>query len=180
MFGLEAVIRDGVPVGHLRRSDYGFFIDKTIGYGYIRNPDEGVVSRTVLYCALLCTVIETLLIDMHRIRNVQYGFINVLSFALIIVPSWYPGVKGCCWVRYTKAVYHVKSTPAIQFFVSILLCHVVESLSPCDLVHRHDSAPPPLSDKWWRDALLLLAPPAAPQQTGAVSLDDVLACSAAS
>ncbi|XP_062333525.1 sarcosine dehydrogenase, mitochondrial [Osmerus eperlanus] len=44
MFGLEAVFRDGVPVGHLRRSDYGFFIDKTIGYGYIRNPDGGVVS----------------------------------------------------------------------------------------------------------------------------------------
>ncbi|XP_035039805.2 sarcosine dehydrogenase, mitochondrial [Hippoglossus stenolepis] len=44
MFGLEAVFRNGVPVGHLRRSDYGFFIDKTIGYGYIRNPDGGVVS----------------------------------------------------------------------------------------------------------------------------------------
>ncbi|KAK5878786.1 hypothetical protein CesoFtcFv8_024163 [Champsocephalus esox] len=44
MFGLEAVYRNGTPVGHLRRSDYGFFIDKTIGYGYIRNPDGGVVS----------------------------------------------------------------------------------------------------------------------------------------
>ncbi|KAF3848946.1 hypothetical protein F7725_015443 [Dissostichus mawsoni] len=44
MFGLEAVHRNGTPVGHLRRSDYGFFIDKTIGYGYIRNPDGGVVS----------------------------------------------------------------------------------------------------------------------------------------
>ncbi|XP_075870040.1 sarcosine dehydrogenase, mitochondrial [Nelusetta ayraudi] len=45
MFGLEAVFRNGVPVGHLRRSDYGFFIDKTIGYGYIRNPDGGVVNN---------------------------------------------------------------------------------------------------------------------------------------
>ncbi|XP_056146908.1 sarcosine dehydrogenase, mitochondrial [Lampris incognitus] len=44
MFGLEAIFRNGVPVGHLRRSDYGFFIDKTVGYGYIRNPDGGVVS----------------------------------------------------------------------------------------------------------------------------------------
>lgn len=44
MFGLEAIFRNGVPVGHLRRSDYGFFIDKTIGYGYIRNPDGGVVK----------------------------------------------------------------------------------------------------------------------------------------
>uniref|UniRef100_A0A667ZFP9 Sarcosine dehydrogenase n=1 Tax=Myripristis murdjan TaxID=586833 RepID=A0A667ZFP9_9TELE len=45
MFGLEAIFRNGVPVGHLRRSDYGFFIDKTIGYGYIRNPDGGVVNN---------------------------------------------------------------------------------------------------------------------------------------
>uniref|UniRef100_A0A673XPB7 Sarcosine dehydrogenase n=1 Tax=Salmo trutta TaxID=8032 RepID=A0A673XPB7_SALTR len=44
MFGLEAIFRNGVPVGHLRRSDYGFFIDKQIGYGYIRNPDGGVVN----------------------------------------------------------------------------------------------------------------------------------------
>ncbi|KAL7376313.1 hypothetical protein ABVT39_005269 [Epinephelus coioides] len=44
MFGLEAIFRNGTPVGHIRRSDYGFFIDKTIAYGYIRNPDGGVVS----------------------------------------------------------------------------------------------------------------------------------------
>lgn len=44
MFGLEAIYRNSVPVGHLRRADYGFYIDKTIGYGYIRNPDGGVVS----------------------------------------------------------------------------------------------------------------------------------------
>ncbi|XP_032425319.1 sarcosine dehydrogenase, mitochondrial isoform X1 [Xiphophorus hellerii] len=44
MFGLEAIFRNGVPVGHLRRADYGFFIDKTLGYGYIHNPDGGVVS----------------------------------------------------------------------------------------------------------------------------------------
>lgn len=43
MFGLEAIFRNGVPVGHLRRADYAFFIDKTLGYGYIRNPDGGVV-----------------------------------------------------------------------------------------------------------------------------------------
>uniref|UniRef100_A0A673HZ30 Sarcosine dehydrogenase, mitochondrial-like n=1 Tax=Sinocyclocheilus rhinocerous TaxID=307959 RepID=A0A673HZ30_9TELE len=44
MFGLEAIFRNGVPVGHLRRSEFRFAIDKTIGYGYIRNPDGGVVS----------------------------------------------------------------------------------------------------------------------------------------
>uniref|UniRef100_A0A3Q1B1X3 Sarcosine dehydrogenase, mitochondrial n=1 Tax=Amphiprion ocellaris TaxID=80972 RepID=A0A3Q1B1X3_AMPOC len=48
MFGLEAIFRNGVPVGHLRRADYGFFIDKTIGYGYIRNPDGGVVSANFI------------------------------------------------------------------------------------------------------------------------------------
>lgn len=47
MFGLEAIFRNGLPVGHLRRSDYGFFIDKTIGYGYVRNPDGGVVRSFV-------------------------------------------------------------------------------------------------------------------------------------
>lgn len=52
MFGLEAVFRNGVPVGHLRRSDYGFFIDKTIGYGYIRNPDGGVVRALNTHCTL--------------------------------------------------------------------------------------------------------------------------------
>ncbi|XP_063066842.1 sarcosine dehydrogenase, mitochondrial [Engraulis encrasicolus] len=44
MFGLEAIFRNGVPVGHMRRSDYGFAIDKQIGYGYIRHPEGGVVS----------------------------------------------------------------------------------------------------------------------------------------
>lgn len=53
MFGLEAIFRNGVPVGHLRRADYGFFIDKTIGYGYIRNPDGGVVRTRHL--THLCT-----------------------------------------------------------------------------------------------------------------------------
>ncbi|XP_055081701.1 sarcosine dehydrogenase, mitochondrial isoform X2 [Periophthalmus magnuspinnatus] len=47
MFGLEAIFRNGVPVGHLRRSDYGFFIDKTIGYGYIRNPNGGVNAEFI-------------------------------------------------------------------------------------------------------------------------------------
>lgn len=63
MFGLEAIFRNGVPVGHLRRSDYGFFIDKTIGYGYIRNPDGGVVktrhSHTTAKIARRAAALET-------------------------------------------------------------------------------------------------------------------------
>ncbi|XP_064420418.1 sarcosine dehydrogenase, mitochondrial [Latimeria chalumnae] len=44
MFGLEAIWRNGKTVGHIRRADFAFAIDKTIGYGYIRNPDGGSVS----------------------------------------------------------------------------------------------------------------------------------------
>ncbi|XP_068105323.1 sarcosine dehydrogenase, mitochondrial [Hyperolius riggenbachi] len=43
-FGLEAIWRNGVAVGHIRRADFGFAINKTIAYGYIRNPDGGPVS----------------------------------------------------------------------------------------------------------------------------------------
>ena len=44
MFGLEAVWRDGEVVGHIRRADFGFAIDKTIAYGYICDPTGGPVS----------------------------------------------------------------------------------------------------------------------------------------
>ncbi|MGH0119540.1 UNVERIFIED_CONTAM: hypothetical protein FKN15_006032 [Acipenser sinensis] len=44
IFGLEAIFRNGKPVGHLHRADFGFAIDKTIGYGYIRDPEGGTVS----------------------------------------------------------------------------------------------------------------------------------------
>lgn len=64
MFGLEAIFRNGVPVGHIRRSDYGFFIDKTIGYGYIRNPDGGVVRplKTHMHMTLHFTNVQHLLL----------------------------------------------------------------------------------------------------------------------
>lgn len=48
MFGLEAVWRDGKVVGHIRRADFGFAIDKTIAYGYIRDPAGGPVSTDAL------------------------------------------------------------------------------------------------------------------------------------
>ncbi|KAK2120559.1 hypothetical protein P7K49_001945 [Saguinus oedipus] len=44
MFGLEAIWRNGQVVGHIRRADFGFTIDKTIAYGYIRDPSGGPVS----------------------------------------------------------------------------------------------------------------------------------------
>uniref|UniRef100_F7E429 Sarcosine dehydrogenase, mitochondrial n=1 Tax=Equus caballus TaxID=9796 RepID=F7E429_HORSE len=44
MFGLEAIWRNGQVVGHIRRADFGFTIDKTLAYGYIRDPSGGPVS----------------------------------------------------------------------------------------------------------------------------------------
>lgn len=44
MFGLEAIWRNGRVVGHIRRADFGFAIDKTIAYGYIRDPSGQSVS----------------------------------------------------------------------------------------------------------------------------------------
>lgn len=61
MFGLEAIFRNGVPVGHLRRADYGFFIDKTIGYGYVRNPDGGVV-RPLTHALSLCGSLPSVIV----------------------------------------------------------------------------------------------------------------------
>ncbi|XP_052037900.1 sarcosine dehydrogenase, mitochondrial [Apodemus sylvaticus] len=44
MFGLEAIWRNGHVVGHVRRADFGFAVNKTIAYGYIRDPSGGPVS----------------------------------------------------------------------------------------------------------------------------------------
>uniref|UniRef100_A0A670YMR8 Sarcosine dehydrogenase, mitochondrial n=1 Tax=Pseudonaja textilis TaxID=8673 RepID=A0A670YMR8_PSETE len=43
-FGLEAIWRNGQVVGHIRRADFGHAINKTIAYGYIRDPEGGPVS----------------------------------------------------------------------------------------------------------------------------------------
>lgn len=50
MFGLEAIWRDGQAVGHIRRADFGFTIDKTLAYGYIRDPSGGPVSAVLGPC----------------------------------------------------------------------------------------------------------------------------------
>lgn len=44
IFGLEAIWRDGHVVGHTRRAGFGFAIDKSIAYGYVRDPSGGLVS----------------------------------------------------------------------------------------------------------------------------------------
>ncbi|XP_067868103.1 sarcosine dehydrogenase, mitochondrial [Heterodontus francisci] len=44
MFGLEVIWRNGKVVGHIRRADFAFMLNKTIAYGYIRDPEGGVVT----------------------------------------------------------------------------------------------------------------------------------------
>lgn len=39
LWGLELVYRDGDIVGHIRRGEYGFTLQKTIGQSYIQRPD---------------------------------------------------------------------------------------------------------------------------------------------
>ena len=41
MHGLEAIYRDGVAVGFLRRAEYAFTLDKSIAYGYVRHHEPG-------------------------------------------------------------------------------------------------------------------------------------------
>uniref|UniRef100_A0A8C6EBU7 Sarcosine dehydrogenase n=1 Tax=Microcebus murinus TaxID=30608 RepID=A0A8C6EBU7_MICMU len=41
MFGLEAIWRDGQVVGHTRRAGFAFVLDKTVAYGYVRDPHGG-------------------------------------------------------------------------------------------------------------------------------------------
>uniref|UniRef100_A0ACB8F1A3 Uncharacterized protein n=1 Tax=Sphaerodactylus townsendi TaxID=933632 RepID=A0ACB8F1A3_9SAUR len=41
LFGLEAIWRNGKVVGHIRRADFGHALNKTVAYGYIRNPEGG-------------------------------------------------------------------------------------------------------------------------------------------
>lgn len=39
LWGLESVYRNGEPVGHVRRAEYGYTIQKSIGKSFIRRPD---------------------------------------------------------------------------------------------------------------------------------------------
>ncbi|XP_013183458.2 sarcosine dehydrogenase, mitochondrial [Amyelois transitella] len=44
LYGQEAVYRNGEPVGFLRRGDYGFYLKKPIGIGYIKNKGSEVTK----------------------------------------------------------------------------------------------------------------------------------------
>lgn len=45
LFGQEAIFRDGEPVGYLRRGDYGHYLDKPIGIGYINNKGDVITKE---------------------------------------------------------------------------------------------------------------------------------------
>lgn len=48
IWGLEGVYRDGEAVGHIRRADFGHFINKSIGKAYIRRTDGIPVNNEYL------------------------------------------------------------------------------------------------------------------------------------
>lgn len=44
LFGLEAIWRNGKVVGLVRRADFAFTLNKSVAYGYIRDPEGAVVT----------------------------------------------------------------------------------------------------------------------------------------
>jgi len=48
LVGLEAIVRDGVYVGHVRRGDHAYFIDKEMAYGYVSHPNGDKITQSWL------------------------------------------------------------------------------------------------------------------------------------
>jgi 4-methylaminobutanoate oxidase (formaldehyde-forming) len=48
LLGRETIYRDGRRVGWLASGGYGYTVGRSIGYGYVRDPDEGVTRAMVL------------------------------------------------------------------------------------------------------------------------------------
>lgn len=44
IWGLEGIYRNGEPVGHLRRAQYGYSLDRWIGQAYLKRKDNGVID----------------------------------------------------------------------------------------------------------------------------------------
>ena len=45
LVGLEAIVRDGEYVGHVRRGDHAYYLDKEVAYGYIHHPRGEKVTK---------------------------------------------------------------------------------------------------------------------------------------
>ena len=43
--GMEAIYRNGICVGFLRRAGYSFSTDKSIGYGYIKHHNNEIITN---------------------------------------------------------------------------------------------------------------------------------------
>ncbi|XP_074650089.1 sarcosine dehydrogenase, mitochondrial-like [Tubulanus polymorphus] len=48
LHGLEAIFRDDIPVGYIRRAEYAFALGKSIGYGYVCHPEGKTVNNAFL------------------------------------------------------------------------------------------------------------------------------------
>jgi len=48
LLGRETIYRDGKRVGWLSSGGYGYMVGRSIGYGYIRDPENGVDRKSVL------------------------------------------------------------------------------------------------------------------------------------
>jgi len=44
LLGLEAILRDGQYVGHVRRADHAFYLNKEVAYGYVSNKGQKVTA----------------------------------------------------------------------------------------------------------------------------------------
>jgi 4-methylaminobutanoate oxidase (formaldehyde-forming) len=48
LLGRETIYRDGKRVGWLTSGGYGYTVGRPIGYGYVRDPENGVDREMVL------------------------------------------------------------------------------------------------------------------------------------
>jgi 4-methylaminobutanoate oxidase (formaldehyde-forming) len=48
LLGRETIYRDGKRVGWLSSGGYGYTVDRSIGYGYVRDPENGIDRDFVL------------------------------------------------------------------------------------------------------------------------------------
>ncbi|XP_022101049.1 sarcosine dehydrogenase, mitochondrial-like [Acanthaster planci] len=48
LLGFECIRRNGQVVGHIRRGEYGYYINQNLGYGYVSNPNGDAVTNEFL------------------------------------------------------------------------------------------------------------------------------------
>jgi sarcosine dehydrogenase len=48
LLGFECIRRNGQVVGHIRRGEFGYYVNKSLGYGYVSDPSGDVVTNEFL------------------------------------------------------------------------------------------------------------------------------------